>query len=37
MFYWNHTWTLKEFMQRGFDKFKDSDIAYENYLRRYKK
>jgi len=35
-YWWTHTWTLKEFMQRGFEKFKDKDIAYENYLRKDK-
>lgn len=36
--YWfNYTWTLKDFMQRGFEKFKDKDIAHENYLRKDKK
>jgi len=35
--YWfNYKWTLKEFMQRGFEKFKDWDIAHENYLRKDK-
>ena len=28
---WSYAWTLKEFMQKGFEKFKDKDIAYKNY------
>ena len=35
-YYWSHTWTLKEFLQRGFEKFKDRKIAAENYLRKDK-
>jgi len=35
--YWfNYRWTLKEFLQRGFEKFKDWDIAHENYIRKEK-
>lgn len=33
LYYWNHKWILKDFLQRGFEKFKDWDIAHENYLR----
>jgi len=33
LYYWNHKWTLKDFMQRGFEKFKDKDIAHDNYLK----
>lgn len=36
--YWfNYKWTLDEFLQRGFEKFKDGDIAHDNYLRKDKK
>lgn len=35
---WTHAWTLKEFMQKGFEKFKDWDIAYKNnYMGKDKK
>lgn len=33
IYYWNHKWTLKDFLQRGFEKFKDWDIAHGNYLK----
>jgi len=33
LYYWDHKWTLKDFMQRGFEKFKDKDIAHDNYLK----
>jgi len=36
--YWfKYKWTLKEFLQRGFEKFKDEDIAHGNYLKDNKK
>ena len=28
---WNYAWTLKDFMQKGFELFKDWDIAHKNY------
>ena len=31
-YYWSHAWTLKEFLQRGFEKFKDREIAANNYI-----
>lgn len=31
---WSYYWTLKDFMQKGFEKFKDATIAEENYLIR---
>ncbi|MBA7577699.1 hypothetical protein ES708_19552 [subsurface metagenome] len=34
---WDYAWTLKEFMQKGFEKFKDWDIAYKNYYIRKEK
>ncbi|GAH83827.1 unnamed protein product, partial [marine sediment metagenome] len=34
---WSYAWTLKDFMQKGFEKFKDGDIAQKNYLRKDKK
>ncbi len=34
---WDYAWTLKDFMQKGFEKFKDGDIAQKNYLRKDKK
>lgn len=33
-FFWNHRWTLQDFLQRGFDKFLDINIAKENYKKR---
>jgi len=36
-YYFKYRWTLEEFLQRGFEKFKDADIAHENYLREGKK
>jgi len=35
--WFNYKWTLKDFFQRGFEKFKDADVADENYLRKNKK
>jgi len=29
---WTYYWTLKDFMHKGYDKFKDKDIAYKNYF-----
>ena len=31
-YYFKYRWTLKEFLQRGFEKFLDPDVAHENYL-----
>jgi len=31
-YYWTHKWTLKEFIERGIDKFLDFDTAAQNYL-----
>ncbi|MBA7484710.1 hypothetical protein ES707_20240 [subsurface metagenome] len=28
---WNYAWTLKDFMQKGFELFRDWDIAHKNY------
>lgn len=30
-FNWTYAWTLKDFLQRGFDKFADREVAYSNY------
>lgn len=30
-YYWTHTWTLKEFLTRGLEKFGDIDIVRRNY------
>jgi len=32
-FYWTHKWTLKEFLDRGLEKFLDWDVCATNYLR----
>ena len=35
--YWfSYKWTLKDFLQRGLEKFKDWEVASENYLRKDK-
>ena len=31
-YYWSYKWGLREFLQRGIDKFLDFDIASQNYL-----
>ena len=31
-YYWTHKWTLKEFLERGIDKFLDFETAAQNYL-----
>jgi phage replication O-like protein O len=31
-YYWSHTWTLEEFLQRGLEKFL-TDACFENYLK----
>jgi hypothetical protein len=31
--WFNYRWTLKDFLQRGLEKFKDADVAYDNYLK----
>ncbi len=36
-YWWNYEYTLIDFMESGFYKFKDVDIAYENYRRKDKK
>lgn len=30
-YYWTHKWTLKEFLQRGMDKFRDENKPFDNY------
>lgn len=35
-YYWNYKWTLNDFLQRGFEKFLDFDVAEKNYLREKK-
>jgi hypothetical protein len=30
-YWWNHKWTLKDFLARGLEKFLDGDIAKQNY------
>ncbi|MCK5610008.1 replication protein [Candidatus Pacearchaeota archaeon] len=30
-YYWTHKWTLKEFLQRGLDKFRDENKPFDNY------
>jgi len=36
--YWfNFKWTLREFLQRGFEKFKDWEVASDNYLIKERK
>lgn len=33
--YWfTHRWTIEEFIQRGFEKFQNRDIAIQNYLKK---
>lgn len=32
-YYFKYRWTLKEFLQRGFEKFLDPDIAHDNYKK----
>jgi hypothetical protein len=32
--YFSHKWTLWEFLQRGFEKFKDWNVCSENYLHK---
>jgi len=32
-YYFNYRWTLSDFLRRGFEKFKNWDIARENYLK----
>lgn len=31
-YYWSHKWTLKEFLERGIEKFLDFETAAQNYL-----
>ena len=31
IYYWTHKWTLKEFLQRGLDKFRDENKPFDNY------
>ena len=33
-YYWNHRWTLKDFLKRGVERFLDGDIARQNYRIR---
>ena len=35
-YYWSYTWTLKEFLKRGIDKFIDIEIARKNYAKSLK-
>ena len=32
-YYWTHKWTLKEFLERGLDKFFDFETAAQNYAK----
>ena len=32
-YYWSYKWGLKEFLQRGLDKFLDFDVAAQNYIK----
>ncbi|KNF08531.1 hypothetical protein CLPU_6c00170 [Gottschalkia purinilytica] len=33
--YWfTHKWTIEEFIQRGFEKFQNRDVAIQNYLKK---
>lgn len=36
-YYWKYTWTLNDFLKRGFEKFIDGDIARNNYKTKKKK
>lgn len=31
LYYWTHKWTLKEFLQRGIDKFRDENNPFDNH------
>jgi hypothetical protein len=33
-YFWNYKWTLQDFMQRGFEKFRDLETAKCNYLKK---
>ena len=33
-YYWSYKWGLREFLQRGIDKFLDFDIAAQNYAKK---
>jgi hypothetical protein len=33
-YYFKYRWTLKDFLQRGFEKFKSAEVAHLNYLRK---
>lgn len=33
LYFWNYTWNLQDFLQRGFEKFIDWDIAHKNYVK----
>ena len=35
-YYWSYKWGLKEFLQRGLDKFLDFDVAAQNYRKDYR-
>lgn len=37
VYYWTHKWTLKEFLQRGMDKFRDENNPFNNYKQNKKK
>lgn len=32
-YFWNYKWTLQDFLQRGFEKFRDLEIAKQNYKK----
>lgn len=32
-YFWNYKWTLQDFLQRGFEKFRDLKIAKQNYKK----
>ncbi|MHB8278717.1 MAG: hypothetical protein ACYDIA_13835 [Candidatus Humimicrobiaceae bacterium] len=34
-YYFKYRWTLEEFFQRGFEKFKDAEVAMNNYLKNH--
>ena len=36
-YWWSHKWTLCDFLKRGYDRFKDEDIAKANFYKNGKK
>lgn len=35
-FYWEYSWTLEDFLNKGFEKFKDREAAAKNYIKKEK-